>query len=329
MKASWVETARGLLAGWMAGNEARKGFRVLSYHGVVERKSDPWLERNLHCLSAFRSQVKWLRRMRVLSISEVSGELTAQAKKPKAACVITFDDGYANNVIVAEILAAARLPWVLFVSTGSIGTDRPIWPVELSLLLLRGGTQRVEFLGRAWPLGSRAQRRVAFHGIRYGLKVMAAEERRRALDGVREQFPAGESERLLNDFPSLRMLSWSDISRLANAGAEIGSHGVHHEFHNESQPEEVRRCELTRSKAELETRLGRPCRFFSYPNGDFVSTSPKEVEEAGYRLAFTTRSGTVRPGASPYLLPRIAAAGSLAEFVRNFYWESAARTDGR
>ncbi|MGH7703611.1 MAG: polysaccharide deacetylase family protein [Gemmatimonadales bacterium] len=135
--------------------------------------------------------------------------------------------------------------------------------------------------------------------------------------------PEGEAQRLLNEFPSLQMLSWTDLSQLGNAGVEIGSHGVDHEIHHADQPQPVRLRELTGSKSELETRLGRPCRFFAYPNGDFVSTSPREVQEAGYALALTTQQDTARPATNPYLLPRLKPMGSLSGFVRNFYWESA------
>jgi peptidoglycan/xylan/chitin deacetylase (PgdA/CDA1 family) len=101
------------------------------------------------------------------------------------------------------------------------------------------------------------------------------------------------------------MLSWEEIGHLRSSGVEIGSHGVDHEIHHVNQPQAVRWFELTRSKTVLEEKFAGPCRFFAYPNGDFVETSVEEVRSAGYDLAFTTESGVANAHTNPYLLPRI------------------------
>ena len=167
-------------------------------------------------------------------------------------------------------------------------------------------------------MGTRQEREAAFQDIRYALKSMAAEPRREIMAQIRQQFPGEETRRLLQEFPSLKMLTWEEFSELAAAGVEIGSHGVHHEIHHADQTESVRRRGLLDSKEELEKPLGRPCRYFAFPNGDFNPTSADEVRAAGYDLAFTTQPGTVTEGANPYLLPRLQPAASLQKFIDSF-----------
>jgi peptidoglycan/xylan/chitin deacetylase (PgdA/CDA1 family) len=150
---------------------------------------------------------------------------------------------------------------------------------------------------------------------------MPADLRRQTMDGIRQQFPEGESRRLLEKFPALQMLSWEEVRQLAGAGVEIGSHGVNHEIHSQVQPEAIRRFELVQSKIELERQLDRSCAFFAFPNGDCTQDSSDEVQAAGYRLAFTTQAGTIQPGTNPYLLPRLVPYGPLRTFARNFFWE--------
>ncbi len=87
---------------------------------------------------------------------------------------------------------------------------------------------------------------------------------------IRAQYPAEESQRLIEAFPGLRMLSWNELGELARAGVEIGSHGVHHDLHHSWQPREERMRELSESRRTLESRLGRPCRSFAFPNGDYL-----------------------------------------------------------
>jgi peptidoglycan/xylan/chitin deacetylase (PgdA/CDA1 family) len=170
-----------------------------------------------------------------------------------------------------------------------------------------------------WSLKDSADRQAVFQAIRGPMKFMPSARRQLAMNSIREQFPAGETERLLNQFPSQQMLSWKEVAQLAGAGVEIGSHGVNHEVHHSRQPESVRVGELVTSKSVLERELKRPCRFFAYPNGDFSPTSAGEVCAAGFELAFTSLSGMIKPESNPYLLPRLYPNGSPSRF-RPIFW---------
>ncbi|MCX7642325.1 MAG: polysaccharide deacetylase family protein, partial [Armatimonadetes bacterium] len=267
-----MQVARGYFSGLKHHLLRRKGIRVLCYHGVVERKKDFRLERNFHLISDFQDHLRFLRsfRVRILSMTELVDELIIRLNKKEPAVVITFDDGYANNLIAAEILHKWRIPWTLFISTGAIGQGKTLWTEELALLLLYGNARRVEVLGRVWSLETREERETAFQEIRYSMKKLPAPQKQKVMEEIRQQFSDGETQRLLEQFSSFQMLTWEEVQQLASAGVEIGSHGVDHEIHHSNQPEFVRRSELTLSKKEIEERLGRPCCYFAYPNGDFV-----------------------------------------------------------
>ncbi len=313
--------ARGYLSGWFDSRTVRRqGVRVFCYHGVVERKIDPRVERNQHLLSNFASQMDYLRRFRVLGMPGLLDEMAASAKPKKPAAVITFDDACANSLVAAEILDKWKMPWFLFAPAGEIGVDRALWTVDLSLLLLYGERDRIELQNRTWDLSNRGARETAFQFLRHMLKSLSAPEREAAMERIREQLPAGESARLLERFPSFRMLNWTELAQLSAAGVEIGSHGLNHEIHHERQPHEVRQTELVASRLMIEEKTGRPCHSFAFPNGNFVASSPQEVVQAGYTLAFTTRAGTVSPASNPFLLPRLTAPGSLPGFVRECWW---------
>jgi peptidoglycan/xylan/chitin deacetylase (PgdA/CDA1 family) len=314
----WIPTIGGYLSSLRASFCRKDGIGVFSYHGVVERKSDPRLERNLQLLSTFQLHVKAFRKFRILSLSELADELSSRSKYQGPMAVITFDDGYANNLLAFEILAAAHMPWSLFIPTGAIGRENSLWTAELSLLLLHGRTKQIEVFDRVYPLNTREECETAYQSIRYPLKSMPATMRRQIIDHIRGQFPPAETQRLLHEFPSLQLLSWNEINHLSNAGVEIGSHGVDHEIHHSAQPATVRRYELTESKAQLEKRLGRPCLFFAFPNGDFTSNSPDEVSMAGYKLAFTTQRGLVKRDVNLALLPRLEPPDSPNPFAQQY-----------
>jgi peptidoglycan/xylan/chitin deacetylase (PgdA/CDA1 family) len=286
----------------------------------VERKTDPVLERNFLTLSQFREHLRLLKQCRVLSVTDLLGETVRSAKGVRPAIVITFDDGYANNLMAAEILHRLCLPWVLFVSTGVLKRDRCLWTTELALLLLHGEATLVEIKGTSWPLHSREERERVFEVIRKWMKGLPAPQRRQTLENLRQQFPEGETQRLLSQFPSLQMLTWDKVAQLAAAGVTIGSHGVEHEIHHPAQPESVRRWEIAASKQEIECRIGKPCIAFAYPNGNFLPESEKELRESGYQLGFTTEPGTASSGISRYYLPRIQPRHSLQSFVEDLFF---------
>ncbi len=320
-----LDIARGYLGGGLRGAVRRRGIRIFRYHGVVEKRIDPLLERNHHLLAVFAAQMAYFRRFRILDLEELLDALERPERARKApTAVVTFDDGFANNLMVAEVMSRHRLPWCLFVPVGEVGGNGVMWFDELSLLLLAGAARRVEALGTTWPLSNRGQRERAFQQLRPQLKALAAPAKREAMATIRAQFPPEESQRLIAHFPSLRMLTWRELAGLGNAGVEIGSHGVDHDLHHAAQPRAERLRELCESRRELETRLSRPCRAFAFPNGDFVPESPEEVASAGYAAAFTTESRSADATTSRFLLPRFSAPKSLHRFVRVHWWEERA-----
>jgi hypothetical protein len=55
----------------------------------------------------------------------------------------------------------------------------------------------------------------------------------------------------------------------------------------------------------LDKELDPPVAAFSYPNGNWTRDIANTVKAAGYRFAFTTRSGLVACGDERFTLPRL------------------------
>jgi peptidoglycan/xylan/chitin deacetylase (PgdA/CDA1 family) len=319
---NWINIARGYFSGKAQNALARKGIRILFYHGVVDRFSDPILDAGLFLrIADFKSQLAFLKRFKILDMNELASEVSNKKISDKPAVVITFDDGFANNLIAADILSSLRIPWCIFITTDALGSGRTIWTSELSLLILHGEAKQLDLLDRIWSFQTREERVQANRNIKQQIKAMPAEERMKTMTDMRRQFPAGELERLLDQFPSRQMLSWDDVSQLSNAGIEIGSHGVSHEIHHAHQTDSVCSLELENSKREIENKLNRSCRYFAFPNGDFHPKSEQGLRKAGYELGFTTVQKTVVGASNPMLLPRMNPVHPLDSYVREFFWE--------
>jgi peptidoglycan/xylan/chitin deacetylase (PgdA/CDA1 family) len=321
-----AEAVRGC-AGRLRHAARREGsIRVFRYHGVIERLSDPLLEGPFTTLAAFRAQLRLFRMAPVLSLDELDAVLSGRSRPPMGAAAVTFDDGYRNNLLALELLDRLKKPATVFVAAGPVSRGTPVWTAEVALLLLHGTAVRVESLGEPFPLATRLDRERALAGIRRSLDLLPAGERRRAVEGLREQFPRGESERLLAAFPAFRMLAWDEVRQAGSRGFEIGSRGVEREIHHAGQDAAARRAELWLSKIRIERETGQPCRYFAYPGGVCHADSRREAERAGYALAFSSRATAVTGNNDPYMLPRLPGGEALGSLVASYIWPA---RDGR
>jgi peptidoglycan/xylan/chitin deacetylase (PgdA/CDA1 family) len=114
--------------------------------------------------------------------------------------------------------------------------------------------------------------------------------------------PAGWLGRWAPDFG--RLLTWDELGEVADAGIEIGNHGlVHHPL--DVLPADQLRAETTRSRQELEQRLGRRVRSFAYPHGYHGARVRDAVLAAGHDNATEVGRRLHRPGERRFAVPRL------------------------
>jgi len=99
-------------------------------------------------------------------------------------------------------------------------------------------------------------------------------------------------------------LDWDQVREMASAGIEIGSHGCSHRILTRLKPEEAKE-ELTRSKADIESRIGRAVQHFAFPEGAANAGLMPLVRESGYRTASLCRTVPEGRQAEPVALRRL------------------------
>lgn len=101
-------------------------------------------------------------------------------------------------------------------------------------------------------------------------------------------------------------MSWDDLSALAAAGWEIGSHTLSHPRLPGLDEASLER-ELRGSREAIENALGRPCRSIAYPYGEVDARVRAAAARAGFSAGCTT-DGMVRVG-DPLLCLRVGVDG--------------------
>jgi peptidoglycan/xylan/chitin deacetylase (PgdA/CDA1 family) len=221
--------------------EIDRTLRVLMYHKV----NDLWPNPTTVPTSVFHDQMTLLGEFGYtpVSLDAVRDHYLAGAALPPRAVLITFDDGYRDNLENAlPILRRHGYPAVVFVPIGFLDDDRPL-PHEEPLRLL----------------------------------------------GIRNE-----------------TVGWDELAELEAEGIRIESHGIGHRPLSELDPAEATR-EIAVSKLKLEERLGREIEAFAFVKGSLADYRPEHasiVQQAGYKLAFTSVSGANAPSSDRFRLRR-------------------------
>jgi peptidoglycan/xylan/chitin deacetylase (PgdA/CDA1 family) len=290
----------GRLKSWV--RRASSGFSprvaILMYHRVFAPESDPLML----CVSPthFAEHVEYLKRTYpVLRLSD----LLNGRQLPMRAAVITFDDGYADNVSCAlPILQDAQVPATVFITSAQVESGQEFWWDELQTLVRSASD---------------------FAELHAQLREMDTDQRERTMHELRDA--AGTRGEPRRDY---RPLTWEEVRVLAQSGVvEVGAHTDSHPVLARLSAER-QRAEIHASKRQLEAHTGRQITTFAYPYGgptDFNQCSQKLVLAAGFRLACTTIRAPVTRFTQPTALPRLTvrdwAPDLLAQRLDRFFRE--------
>ncbi len=288
----------------------RGGLLALCYHGVVpdQMAVHPLLYGNAITVSEFSRQLQILMRyFRPIGANEMPDWIRGKASVHHKSVLVTFDDGYRNNLTHAmPILRRFGIPALLFVTTGYVGSNHLLWPDEMYARVLYW--PRV-FIPMPAPerdrriASTRRERVVLAAFLREHCKHIPHDECMAYLNRLRQC----DSAELQTNAEVLRLLSWDEIRELGANGFEIGSHTVEHPILTQIGPDRLAR-ELADSKRAIEQKLGRPCPYFAYPNGgpdDISATVVAAVGEAGYSFAFSVNGQLNFKETDPLMLDRV------------------------
>jgi peptidoglycan/xylan/chitin deacetylase (PgdA/CDA1 family) len=226
----------------------------------------------------------------------------------KPFAVLTFDDGYRDNVDHAlPILQKHQAPFTLFVTTGFADGLSPLWWLEIADAIASGETLR---LGDQVFAPKTDKDRMAAHDAIFKLYIeKPGEKQAMFIDDLMTQSGMKNRSRTKE-----LCLDWAGLKELAREPlCTIGAHTLTHPL-LAKMPIDAAREEMARSKAMLAERLGVTIDHMAYPVGDPGAAASREfqlAEEIGYETALTTRPGVIvaEHAAHCQALPRLSING--------------------
>lgn len=292
-------------------NSIAPGGLILMYHRVTDIECDPW---GL-CVSPsyFAEHLQVLQKLGWGVCLQQLNQTLKNGKRPHHQVVITFDDGYADNLHNAKpLLELYQIPATMFLTTGYMQQKREFWWDELERILLQPKilpenlSLNINGKNYQWKLDTTASKsekseHQLYHSLYQLLYPLLDEERSHLLNKLLSWANVKPELR-----PTHRMMTLEEISSLQqNSIIEIGAHTVTHPFLSTISPE-AQQKEIEQNKAQLEEIFGHSIESFAYPHGNYNLHTSEIVRQAGFTCACTTNANIVRQKSDRFQLPRFA-----------------------
>lgn len=286
---------------------------ILRYHAITDPLTCAYASPSI-CTAPrdFERHAAYLaRHYRVLPLPDVVSALRDGRSLPRHVVTITFDDGYADNLDAARVLARHGLSATFYLTAGCIGGGHPFWPAELRGLIRAIEAPRV-------TMTPKGREPVEVDLVGPGARERAA----RTISRLYKSVPIAERERLRDQLravaPRARyadpMLSWDQAAAMVHLGMTIGGHTLTHPNLPSAGLADAS-AEIAGCRRLLEGRLGAPVTMFSYPNGGaeryYTPELQRVVREAGFASATTSSNGFAVRQSHLFALPRVQIANDL------------------
>jgi len=217
------------------------------------------------------------------------------------ALLITFDDGYRNNIDYAlPICEKYNIKPVLFVATNHVGSGLPFWFDRLDYALQQN-------MGEILSLSYKNE----VYSFDATNRITLASSYKKFRDTCKSKF--NDDIELNNLFNYLcetlenrsaaalkdicyeddwsAVVSWSTLKQLISENRiDVASHTQDH-LRLDCLEESKILSQLKQSKVCIEKELAVKCDYFCYPNGNYNKLSKQLLKEVGYKAAFSTDVG--------------------------------------
>jgi peptidoglycan/xylan/chitin deacetylase (PgdA/CDA1 family) len=274
---------------------------ILNYHRVT-KKPARFDEYSINS-AEFDWQMRLLSKVfNVISIEQAASFLEG-GEIPRRAVVMTFDDGYLDNLTQAlPILKKYNVPATIYVAGDAIKTGR-IWNEEVCHVVMQSNANELDCseLGLGLlPVKTEQEKKQTIEQLIVLLKNQRTEKRNAYLTLLYNISNTNEVARYMLSENDLRILAKEPI-------ITIGCHTMNHPMLSYISTDAAK-ADITESLNYLKQLLGVSIEHFAYPYGkygkDFHAEHVNTVAKLNFRSAVTTDWGSVKSTSSFYMMKR-------------------------
>ncbi len=223
--------------------------------------------------------------------------------------VLTFDDGYKNNLeVIFPFLSSINIPFTVFISTKHVQSGRrfPTYILRVAIFNNHHTMLKISCLNKEFDISTRNKQINVFNYINKIIKTTSQNQVNAIINELSQSMSHDDWLEINDKYSSDKPMAWGDVDKLHSTGVTIGSHCHDHFILHSNQFGKSYKRQLNISKSLIEKRYG-DCSYFCYPNGTFNDISHKSYDfvKEIYSLSFTTCFGEVSNTTNRHLLPRL------------------------
>jgi len=288
----------------------KRGAAILVFHSISERGvfSD-----NRVSPAFFEQVVRYLKkRYQIVPLKRMVSRLKAGGSIPTDWIVLTFDDGYKDNMEIALPVLKNYAATGTFYITFDVLAGKKIFFYDRIQYLIDNTpleTVIIDINGKKchFKITNQVQKDEAVIRMVLAIRGEKQDFQEEFIKGLQKKCMIALEQELFSIY-----LDSDDIHTLSSTGMEIGSHTISHPnlltlSHSELFDE------IQNSRRSLEKLAGREISAFSYPYGKRNAFNRKvkaQVKDSGYSSSVTTLYGFVYSETDSYELPRIGVRES-------------------
>lgn len=260
---------------------------VIMFHRVLEPGDPRWphcdpdytLRADLfaQCLKFFAAHYN------MVTVHDVLRARRGEGGLPDRALLVTFDDGWRDNVDFAlPPMRSMKVPGLMFVVADAVGRDEPFYQEQIVGAWRRGRLDTAALAAALRDAGDGAPAPVAndlsaLRQLISRVEKLPAPVRAGLLEDLRERLADGIRH----------MVSADELRTLDEGGMAIGLHG---KTHTPMTAAPDLGAELAGARAEMASRMPQrePPATMSFPHGRFDEAIAQRARDAGYELVFTS-----------------------------------------
>lgn len=248
----------------------------------------------------------------ILHLDEAVGQLKSGYGNKRYA-VLTFDDGYRDNLDVAyPVLKELGAPFSVFVTSGLIDRTSELWWVAIERLVAENSELVISGQGGESPIScATPEEKVrCFDRLMDILGRDVQEPDQRAITRALAERYGLDLAALADEY----MMTWDELRGLAaDPLVTIGAH-THDHYALARMSEGDAWADIDKGMQRIEQELGLRPRHFAYPYGKAFSVCDRDadyLERSGFSSALTTFPGVLNSASArtPMKLPRISLNG--------------------
>lgn len=304
----------------LASKVHRQKTIFLAYHGVAPDKEqlEAW---TLVSETIFRQQMEYLKNnFDCITIDEALNRRGQGQEKPGV--VVTFDDGYANNIDIAlPILVEFDIPAVIYVTTNPILDRQLFWPDMIWMAVKRSNLTSIDLeeiddsLGIYYPKGMGEQWQTVVLRILEDIKKTNPKQRMEIVEAIVNKLkisPDADHFEIDVENNIFTPLTQEQILKLSShPNITIGAHSHCHNLLDQIPIKQAEKSIKT-SKKILEDITESRIDHFAFPNGNFNSLLLRLIRDIGFKSAVTFRQGFYKDGNDVYKINRFGIGADLS-----------------